>query len=106
MAEGAAEVAGSLSPKLPWELANPKWSATLNPVLANPLVNGLVLANIALTTGNNTINHELGRKLQGYLVTLKNANVTIYDSQQTNQYPDLYLVLISSGAAVVSLYVF
>lgn len=99
-------MAGNLSPKLPWDLANPKWAATLNPVIGNPLVNGLVLSNIPLVSGTNVINHKLGRNLQGYIVILKSANVDIYDSQQTNQMPDLTLRLISSGTATISLYVF
>jgi hypothetical protein len=103
---GERKVAGNLSPALPWMLANPRWAATLNPVLANPLVNGNILSNIALTSGANTINHGLGRPLQGYIVILNSANVTFYDSQATNQKPQLMLILNASGATTVSLYVF
>lgn len=102
----AGRVAGNLSPKLEWELANPKWAATLNPVLANPLINGSILSGIKLKTGFNLVNHLLGRKLQGYIVVLKDANVDIYDSQAVNPYPDLTVVLNASGAATISLYVF
>ena len=105
---GAAggRVAGSLSPKLEWDLANPKWAATLNPLLGNPLVNGQILSGIVVKSGTNVINHGLTRKLQGYIVILNSANVTFYDSQQTNQMPDRTLQLIASGAATISLYVF
>lgn len=103
---GAAVVAGNLSPKLDWSLANPKWAATLNPLLANPLSNGSILPNVVLKTGANVINHGLQQKLQGYFVILNNANVTFYDSQSTNQKPELYLILNASGPATVSLYVF
>ncbi len=105
-AEAAHKVAGNLSPHLTWELANPKWAATLNPLLANPLVNGQILPGILLATGTNVINHRLGRKLQGYFIILKSANVTTYDSQAMNQTPDVTLHLVSSGAVMVSLYVF
>lgn len=98
--------ASSLSPKLPWELANPKWSAALNPVLANPLINGLLLKDIVVRTGTNIINHELGRKLQGYFVVMNSAAVTFYDSQIINQKPNLTLALNASGPATISLYVF
>ncbi len=81
---GAAKVAGNLSPKLPWELANPKWAATLNPVLLNPLLGGQVISGIILATGANVINHRLSRKLVGYIVVLNNAAETFYDSQATN----------------------
>ncbi len=99
-------MAGELSPKLPWELANPKWAASLNPVIANPLMAGNLLAGIVLVTGANSISHRLGRKLVGYIVVLNSAAVTVYDSQATNQYPDLYLILNASGATTISLYVF
>lgn len=98
--------AGNLSPKLDWALANPKWAATINPLLGNPLVQGLVLENVLLKTGANTIPHLLGRKLVGYLIILNSAAVTFYDSQRTNQRPDLNLILNASGPSTVSLYVF
>ena len=97
--------AGNLSPKLPWELANPKWAATLNALLANPIVNGTIVQAV-VKSGVNTINHGLGRKLQGYLVILNSASITYFDSQSTNQRPDLTLLLDVSGPATLSLYVF
>ena len=102
----ARRVAGNLSPKLPWELANPKWAATLNPVVANPLVGGNLLKGIVLKSGDNVVNHGLGTKLQGYIVVMNSAAVTFYDKQLTNPMPDLTLVLNASGATTVSLYVF
>ena len=85
---------------------NPKLAASLNPVLANPIVNGLILSNIKVVAGANTLNHTLGRKLQGYVVILNSAAVTYYDNQSTNQKPELTLILVSSGSATISLYVF
>ncbi len=102
----ARKVAGNLSPKLPWDLANPKWAASINPILSNPLVGGKILSNIVLATGSNVINHGLGKELQGWIPILNNANITIYDSQTTNSMPELTLVLVASGAATVSIYVF
>jgi hypothetical protein len=96
----------SLSPKLPWELANPKWAAGLNPVLGNPLVNGRLINSVDVVNGVNVINHGLGRSLQGYFVIMNNAPVTFYDSQATNPRPSLTLILNASGAATISLYVF
>lgn len=101
-----AKLAGSLSPKLTWELANPKWAATLNPLLANHLFGGNLLTNITLKAGNNTINHGLGEVLQGYFVVLNSAASTFYDNQRTNQRPDLTLILNSSGPTTISIYVF
>lgn len=99
-------MAGSLSSKLPWDLANPKWAQRLNPLLANPVSNGQIISGVKVVTGSNTINHGLAKNLQGWFVVMNNANVTFYDNQTNNQYPDLTLLLIASGAATISLYVF
>lgn len=104
--EAEAKVAGNLSQKLTWELANPKWAATLNPVLSNPVVSGSTLSGLVLVTGANVINHFLGRKLQGYAVVMNSAAVTYYDSQLTNPKPELTLILNASGPATVSIYVY
>ena len=103
---GALKVAGNLSPKLDWSLANPRWASLLNPVLANPIVGGLLLEGIVLKSGDNVINHNLGTKLQGYIIVLNSAPVTFYDKQSTNQKPNLTLILNASGATTISLYVF
>lgn len=97
---------GLLSPRLEWQQAQTKWAATLNPIVSNPLVSGLILSDVKLTSGANVINHLLGRALQGYIVILNSAAVTYYDSQATNQKPELTLILNASGVATVSLYVF
>lgn len=102
----ADKVAGSLSPKLPWELANPKWAASINPLIANPLMNGRLIENVKVLAGLNVINHGVGQKLRGYYVVMNNAAVTFYDSQAANTLPELTLNLIASGAATISLYVF
>ncbi len=99
-------MAGNLSPKLPWELANPKWAASLNPILANPLLGGNLLQGLVLVSGDNVINHGLGEKLQGYIVVMNSAAVTFYDKQATNSRAQLTLILNASGATTISLYVF
>lgn len=102
----ALKVAGNLSPKLPWELANPKWAATINPVLSNPITSGNLIENITLVSGNNTINHGLGRKLQGYIVVRNASGTTFFDRQASNPMTDLTLILVASGATEISIYVF
>lgn len=96
----------SLSPHLPWSLAATKWSSQLNPVLANPILQGQLLPELVVKSGNNTINHGLGRALVGYIVVGNSAAVTFYDKQATNQRPDLTLILVASGAATINIYVF
>lgn len=100
-------MAGSaLTSKLSWELANPRWASILNPIIANPIANGQTLENVKVLTGSNTINHRLGKKLQGYIVTMNSSNVTYYDKQSSNPTPDLTLTLIASGVSTINLYVF
>lgn len=99
-------MAQPLSSNLPWDLANNKWAAAINPLLANPLSSGRFLKELPILTGANSIAHGLQRKLQGYIVVLNSAAVTFYDSQATNQMPELFLILHASGAATISLYVF
>lgn len=81
------------------------WSSRLNPVLSNPLAQGVHLTNISLASGNNTINHKLGRNLVGYIITgMRDAARDIY--QVTSQTPNLTLILHSTGTCTVDLYVF
>ena len=83
-----------------------QWGSQLNPLLASPIVQGREIADIKVTTGVNTINHLLGQKLRGYIVTLNNSNVTFYDNQSTNPNPAQTLKLVASGPAIISLWVF
>lgn len=92
------------SPNTVLQLMQSKWASILNPVLDIPLNNRpSVLKDVVLATGNNVINHRLGRKPIGWIVTDVDANVGIYRSAEFN---DLTLTLNSSGAATVSLLVF
>ena len=83
-----------------------RWAAILNPIIANPINNSIILKNVALAVGVNVINHRLGRNLQGWNPTRIRAAAVIYDQQDTNQTPQLTLVLNSSAAVVVDLMVF
>lgn len=78
----------------------------LDPLLQNPLLNGYIISDIDLATGDNIISHGLNRPLQGWVQVLADAGVTLYDKQSENTTPSSTLVLNSSGAATVSLYVF
>lgn len=89
--------------KLPLELMAPKWASQLDPVLANPVVQGLELKNINLTVGDNVINHLLGRKQQGWFITDINAVAGIYRSAEFNA---LTLTLNSDVECTINLWVF
>ena len=83
-----------------------RWIPVLNPVIACPLIQGHQIDGVLLTTGANVINHRLGDKLRGYLIVLKSNNSLIFDTQLTNQTPDLTLQLNASGNVTVSLWVY
>ncbi len=92
-----------LSSNLSHEQLQNKWSATLNPIIANPLTNPIILTDIVLASGANVINHKLQRQMRGWLIIDLNANVTIYRSAPMN---DSTITLTSSGAATINLAVF
>lgn len=87
-------------------LLQTNWASQLNPLLRSPLSNGVLLKNVSLASGDNQVNHLLGRNLQGWIVTRLRANVDIYDKQDSNVTPQLTLTLNASGAVTVDLFVF
>lgn len=78
----------------------------MDPVLANPSLNSSILANVSLVNGSTTINHGLGRPLQGWRIVRINGSASVYDTQNNNPQPALTLLLTSSAAVEVSLEVF
>ena len=75
-------------------------------MLSNPLVDGSLLQNVQVFTGANAINHGLQKRLRGYFIVMNSSPVTFYDSQATNQKPELTLILNASGPSTISLFVF
>ena len=87
-------------------LMQTKWRATLDPVLANPSLQSIILENVALKAGVTHVNHKLGRKPVGWrVIRLRNA-AQIHDNQDDNQRPDLTLDLVSNTAVSADLEVF
>lgn len=83
-----------------------RWASELNPIIANPLLNGQLLTNVALINGTTVVNHGLGRKLVGWIIVGINGAAQIYDNQATNQMPQLTLSLTSDAAVQVAIWVF
>jgi len=88
------------------QMMQTKWKSELDPVLANPTTNSLILKGVSLSVGVNVINHRLGRKLQGWKLTRQRSMASIYDDQDTNQSPELTLILVSNAATNVDIEVF
>lgn len=86
-------------------LMQTRWASVIEPLLSNPIVNGAVLRQVSLVSGANVINHKLGRKLQGWLLARKRGAAEIYDTQDSNNMPNLTLTLTSDAVVSVDLYV-
>lgn len=80
-------------------------SEAFQSLVKNPLING-VLVTAALTTGTNQVAHTLNRKLQGWIIVRRDNASTVYDSQDSEPDPDLFLQLVASADVNVTLYVF
>lgn len=95
---------------LPQQLNLPQmqntWAQQLNPIIANPIISGNILQNVVLAVGSNVINHKLGKKLQGWYIVRKRGSADIYDTQDSNQMPQLTLTLTSDAVVTVDLAVF
>jgi hypothetical protein len=75
-------------------------------ILQNPVVGGIILKSQKLAVGSNTISHNLGRTLQGWVPIRVRSQATISDLQDANTTPNLTLILYTSAAVVVDLLVF
>ena len=52
----------------------------ITPIISKQIIDGILLRDIVLTTGStDSVNHKLGRKAIGYLVTKQNANSSIWN---------------------------
>jgi len=77
-------------------------------VLGKDALDTTMVTNVSLVAGSvNKIAHNLGRKLNGYLVVRCHGGFPmIYDVQDTNPSPHLLLYLMSATNITVDLLVF
>lgn len=87
-------------------LLQTKWKSVLDVLLSRPSLDCSILSNITLVTGSNTINHELGRVLQGWRIVRLRSPAAINDTQDSNPQPRLTLMLTSSANVVADIEVF
>lgn len=87
-------------------LLQTRWAQSLNPVISLPMLQQNTLTSVSLVTGSNTINHLLGRKLQGWIIVRQRAAASIYDTQDANTMPELTLQLTTDADVVVDVVVF
>lgn len=89
-----------------FSLMQTRWASEINPLLQSPALQGRLIQSVKLSTGDNIVNHQLGRKLQGWCIVRLRAAASIYDKQDANQIPNLTLTLNTSADVTVDLYVF
>jgi len=80
--------------------------SSLKQITSKDILNGVLLKNIRLTSGSNTINHKLGRQLIGFIVIRQRAQAQIWDSQDDNSLKNLTLILNSSANVEIDLWCF
>lgn len=76
----------------------------MNEILDNPLISGIRIAQVSLSSGSNRVPHGLGRPYVGVLITKRSTGAVIYD--ETPSEPRTFVQLNSSGSCVVDLWVF
>lgn len=93
----------ALPKQLPLDRMQSIWKSQLDPILANPILKGLQLKNIALINGVTVVNHLLSRTQQGWFITDIDGAANIYRSQPLN---DKTLVLTSNANVSINIWVF
>jgi len=78
--------------------------AAVGEVLKSPILDGRLIRDIVLATGNNRIEHKMDRELLGYMIVKRNNASAIYDVVDSE--PAEFLQLNSAGSVTVSLWVF
>lgn len=85
------------------DLWQSRLKSELDPVLSNPIVNGLLLPSLQLMSGVNVINHLLGRNQIGWFIVDQNGTSQFHRSAPLNSKT---LTLQSTNAVVASIWVF
>lgn len=73
--------------------------------LQRPIVDGVYLRDVAVSTSAVNVPHGLGRRWNGYIVTRRSASVGVYDGSGTSE-PMREINLVATGSATVDLWVF
>lgn len=92
-----------LAQKLPYVLMLTQWAQELNPIISFPPIQGTLLINIPLETGDNVINTRLGKNMQGWILTDQTAAASIFRNAPMN---NLTLTLNSSAPTTINLWVY
>jgi hypothetical protein len=68
----------------------------------NPLLDGVLLTNISLSSTAKTVEHKLGRPHQGWIITKIDANANVWETESSKS----FIKLTATTNVVVDLWVF
>lgn len=93
-----------LSTKLPWDLAQTKWSSILNPIIALPILGGNQINDVNLVASKPlAINHLLQRMPQGWFLVDKTTNSQVW---RTAPFTNTTITLEASANTTIDLYIY
>jgi len=81
-------------------------SNALAPLQNSAILDGVLLKEVSLVSGTNYVSHKLRRKIQGWAIVRKRANVDVWDDQDNNVNKTTSLKLETSGDVVIDLWIF
>lgn len=79
---------------------------TVSQINQSTFSGGTILSGQELSSGDNTINHKLGKNLTGWFIVRQRGSASIYDKQDDNKTPSQTLVLNASADVSVDIFVF
>lgn len=72
--------------------------------ITNPLLDGVLLKQVKLSSSATQVSHNLGREPQGWLVVNKNANADVW--QSSTNLPKSFIALTATADVTIDLWVF
>jgi hypothetical protein len=77
---------------------------TLRPLVQNPMLDGVLLPDVALVVAGTAVSHGLGRPWRGYIVTRRGVHETVATGVSVDD--SRVIVLTASAPVTVDLWVF
>ncbi len=86
-----------------FDLLQNQWKSILDPIVANAILQGIAVNNVAIATSATDVPVKLGRTMQGFFITDINANAVVWRTAALSA--DI-LTLQASAACTISLWCF
>ena len=86
-------------------LMQSRWKSQLDPILRNPLLDGVLIKGIQINNGFTIINHGLGRTQLGWFI-VDQVGPNNINRPPTSAFSDTTLTLVSSVSVTIALWCF